>query len=711
MLKSTHLSSFFAAIFLSFIAVRTVAKEGMWIPKTLKTHKHNMHKMGLRMPIDMIYNEHGTGLNNAVVLFGGNCTAEVISPQGLLLTNHHCAFRAVQKLSTDEHNFFQNGFWARNLKEELPCKGLSVTFVRVMDDVTDTILAGIPDTLADNIRDNIIALRIDKLEKQYKAKTGLNATIAPYYNGNEYWISLTETFTDIRLTAFPPDDIGYFGGETEDWEWPRHTADFSMFRIYAGKDNKPAPYSADNKPYNTTAFFKININGYKEGDFAMAYGFPGSTQEYLSSGELNQKVNITEATAVEIRSHILDVWGANIKDAPMLSVKYAGKYNGLKGGLKKYRGEVEGIKAINVIDIKRTYEQAFQKWADNDTLQPFAKHLLNDFNYISFQSDSFVSVAAYTNEVLKGVEILQLGGTMQNMIGCFRDHLTTNELRDTLDKIMENTASFYKNFDAGLDSDVFMSVLPVVYSHIDKQGTINNKTALFTKVAAGLYDSSIFKNLVFLRAFTLTATMADSSKLLQDPLWRCYTGFTQLRDQFMSAANTYADALRYLNRLYMRARMIKDKDTPLYPDANLTLRVSYGNIEPLGTDSSHTYQTNLDGLMTLNGKSNDFKVPEKLSELYRTKDYGRWDVNGTVPLAFLATCQTTGGNSGSPVINKRGELIGTNFDRPYESTMSDHYFDNDRCRNISLDIRFTLFILEKYGAGGWLLDEMKLVKR
>jgi hypothetical protein len=327
-----------ACIALLVGASQVHAKEGMWLPPLIKNREADMKAMGLQIPVEKLYNDQGTGLNNSVVLFGKGCTGEVISSKGLVLTNHHCGYGTVQGLSSKEHDYFAEGFWAKNMGEEIPCPGLTVSFIRKMENVTDKIVADLPDTLDEVSREKIIAVRIKGLEKGYKTATGLEALIKPYYNGNQYWVTLMETFRDIRLVGFPPNGIGSFGGDTDNWMWPRHTGDFSMFRVYAGKDNKPADYSKENKAYAATQYFTINAGGYKEGDFTMVYGFPGSTMEYISSYQLNHISTYIDPIRIEARTKRLHAWTENMSQNRDVFLKYTSKRAGIANGWKKWQG-------------------------------------------------------------------------------------------------------------------------------------------------------------------------------------------------------------------------------------------------------------------------------------------------------------------------------------------------------------------------------------
>lgn len=717
------LISYFQYLLFSFsllIYLPATAKEGMWIPATLKAREKDMKAEGLEIPIDQIYNKNGTGLNNAVVLFGRGCTGEIISDNGLVLTNHHCGYGSVQGLTSAEKDYFANGFWAKNRNEEIPCKGLTVTFIRRMENVTDQILNGISPTLSDNLRDSMIAQRISATEKAFRESTHLDATIKPYFSGNQYWVAITETYRDIRLVGFPPNGIGAFGGDVENWMWPRHTGDFSMFRVYAGTDNKPADYAPANQPYHPVQFFSINTSGYREGDFTMVYGFPGTTNEYISSYELKQVYSITDPISIEARTRKLNVWTQHMNSSREVFLKYTAKRAGVANGWKKWQGEVQGLKVNNVTEKKQAYERAFQKWADADKTCPFADNILPQMQQAASQVDELIYNEQYNKEAALGIELIQQGASLENLTKCFRLHLSDSALRDTLTKVANSLDGFFKNYDAPTDKEVFKTLMDLYitkstslpyYYKVQYQAYNYN----LDRWADDVYKYSMLASPRKLKKFAANATPGDSTRIQSDPAWRLYDAIATLRKQNINQPlKEYNARMRYLNRLYLDAQMAMSRNKLFYPDANLTLRVAYGKVAGLTPEEAkkYSYQTRLSEAIALDDTASDiFKVPPKLKQLYQEKDFGRWGVNGDVPLAFTASNHTSGGNSGSPVLNSKGELIGTNFDRAYEGTMSDYYFDPTRCRNISVDIRYTLFIIEKFGNAGWLIDEMKLVKK
>ncbi len=704
----------------TLICLNSHAKEGVWIPATIKTQEKHMKELGLEIPISELYNESGTGLNNAVVLFGRGCTGEIISSKGLILTNHHCGYGTVQGLGNLERDYFATGFFAKNLQEEVPCPGLTVTFVRRMENVTDKIMPGISDTMHDAERDSIISKRISGLEREFEIKSGMDATIKPYFEGNQYWVAITETYRDIRLVGFPPNGIGQFGGDDENWVWPRHTGDFSVFRVYAGSNNKPAAYDAANKPYNASQFFNINIKGYKEGDFTMVYGFPGTTAEYISSFELNQVYNISDPISIAARTPKLKAWSKHMESSRDIFQKYTSKRAGVANGWKKWQGELEGLEANDAVSKKKELEKSFQDWANKNDENPYYRTLLPQLEAGTKEVDNLLTQDLHIREDLLGIELIQQGSSLERFAACFRANLSESALNDTLSKLATSLGWFYKNYDLATDKDVFKKLMPIYFKKCKEwlpdyyRAEYKAHKKNFKKWANFIYDTSLIASQERLLYFAAHAKAADSNRILQDPAWQLYNTVTTIRKAKLTPKiEAFRAQKHYLNRLYIKAQMQRDSSRFFYPDANLTLRLSYGNVKGIDPDGKpkYSWRTTIDEMVALDDQQNDwYKVPAKLTSLYEKKDFGRWAEKGILPLAFVADNHTSGGNSGSPVLNSKGELIGTNFDRAYEGTMSDYLFDPNRCRNISVDIRYTLFIIDKFGGAGWLIDEMNIIQ-
>lgn len=711
-----------ALCLLSLLLVSTLAthaREGMWMPSAIKEREAEMKRMGLQIPVEQLYNDQGTGLNQAVVLFGKGCTGEVISDRGLLLTNHHCGYGTVQGLSSKDKDYFANGFWAMNNSEELACPGLTVTFIRSMENVTDQILSGLPDTMRETLRDSLASARVRVLEGVYKKISGMDAAILPFYQGNQFWVMVSETFSDIRLVGFPPNGIGQFGGDTDNWMWPRHTGDFSLFRIYADKKGKPAEYSAANLPYKPKKSFAINIGGIKEGDFTMVYGFPGTTQEYISGAQLDQVYRISDPIRIEARTRKLGIWNAAMETDRDVFLKYTSKKARVANGWKKWQGEVRGLQINDVPAKKEAYEAEFAAWASVDTTLPYADNLLAAMNATILSANQSLKGYEYINEAVYGVELIAQSAALDKMILAARKSAVNSN--DAMVKAAGDWKGFFKNYDPALDEKVFVTMLSWYAENVPEFMPPAYKIMLasednnYERWASKVYSTSLFANENRFSEFMSNLGAADTSRIYADAGWQLYNTMATLRSQkVLPALLQNQNRMTRLNRLYMAAQMKKDVNKAFYPDASLTLRLTYGQIKGIDPDgpAGYSYQTYLSEVMAKDQQDvAEFKVPQKLKDLYARKDFGRWQVNGNVPVCFIADNHTSGGNSGSPVINGKGQLIGTNFDRIWEGTMSDLYFDPNLCRNISVDIRYTLFIIEKFGNAGWLLKEMKLVKK
>lgn len=709
----------FSLLFLAFLLCCNApvsAREGMWLPPLLAQQAAAMRAAGLKIPVDAIYNPNGTGLNGAVVRFGGGCTGEMISPEGLLLTNHHCGYGTVQGLSSAAKDYFAHGFWAMNNGEEIPCPGLTVSFVRKMDNVTAIVLKDVPDTLAGAERDTIIARNTRFVEDLYRNNhPGMEATVSSYYNGNEYWISLIEVFRDVRLVGFPPNGIGQFGGDTDNWMWPRHTGDFSIFRVYANADNKPAEYSRANKPYKPLKYFPINAKGVKEGDFTMVYGFPGTTQEYLAASQVAQVADIIDPIRIEVRTARLAAWTQKMKADRAVFLQYTSKRAGVANGWKKWQGEVQGLKEANVVARRRDAENKFQYWTQGDTTLPFADNVLMQIDANVARANEALPAEIYFQEAVFGVELIGRGAVLERLVTALQKGPSAD-----LQKAVGDWEGFYKNYDPATDRAVFDTLMPLFFARAGKyvpeyfRNELARYKGDFHAWSAAVYDQSVVAHRDRFAALMKEGWKASPARIQNDPAVLLYRAAMQTRKTEIAPVLAEAqERLNVLSRLHRKAQRAADPGRAWYPDANSTLRLAYGHvkgIDPQGP-APYSYQTYLSEVIAKdNPDVAEFQVPKKLKSLYANYDFGGWGNGKDVPVAFIADNHTTGGNSGSPVLNANGELIGTNFDRIWEGTMSDLQFDDTRSRNISVDIRYTLFIIEKFGGAGWLLKEMKIIR-
>ena len=658
-------------------SLSAVADKGMWLPSLISSRIKDMKQKGFKLSAEDIYSINKASMKDAVVLFDGGCTGEIVTEQGLLLTNHHCGYDAIQALSTVEHDYLTNGFWAMSNAEELPCPGLKVHILVRMEEVTDRIAAG-------ESRDEIIA-------KAEAEGVGFKASVESMYYGNEAYLFIYREFSDVRLVGAPPTTIGKFGADNDNWIWPRHTGDFSIFRIYADKDNNPAAYSADNKPYTPARHFEISTKGVKEGDFTMIYGFPGNTQEYITSDAVRYVAETSDPLKIDLRTQRLDIIGAAQKQSSETRIKYAAKQANIANAWKKWQGEVKGINRLGTLSKKLDYEARFRK--EN----PDKAYLLDSLSEAYNRNyEGYFTYELY-NETLRGIELQQVV-----YIG----------LNSTIDdeKKAAAMAQFYKDFDINVDRKLAVAMLT---AYCDNALVISDELEALVAAHGG---AAAYAEWLYDNTKLGTVEGATMEAILNDPI----TEFVFAIEPIREFASHYAyrnfsnipDIERWY-RPYVKALMEWDKKRAFFPDANLTLRVAYGKVA--GYDYAdgeyHLPQTTLEGIIAKdNPEIYDYNVPQALRDAYAKKDYGRWgiNINGkyTVPVCFIATNHTTGGNSGSPVINGKGELIGINFDRTWLSTMSDIEFDETLCRNIICDIRYVLFVIDKVGGAGWLIDEM-----
>ncbi len=700
------------------------ADEGMWLPSLIENRISDMQEKGFKLSAQDIYDINQASLKDAVVLFGRGCTGELISSEGLLLTNHHCGYGQIQQHSSVEHDYLRDGFWAMNRSEELPNKGLTVSFLERMEDVTGLILKGYTPEMTEEERVELVNKNSEALiGKVIKEGKGLRAKVEALYYGNQYFLFLYREYSDVRLVGAPPSSIGKFGGDTDNWMWPRHTGDFSIFRIYADKDNNPAPYSTDNVPYKPKKYFRISTAGIQEGDFTFIYGFPGRTQEYIHSEGVRYIEEIGDPHKIALRTKRLDIMVRHQAESQKVRIQYSSKHAGVANAWKKWQGEVKGIRKMKTVEAKKAYEKDFAAWAagtEYEGLTDRIARLYAELEPYSFATD-------YYNETIRTVEIANLAMSIARLYKKSGDSLVFESSK--AEDIIEN---FYKDYHQPIDKESFVAMMTEFDRNMPEASKPHFHTSMMEKYgsteewAEALFTETMFGNIENVKTLCAeknhTARMADMDKVNNDPATVFLNEYTKwYYDAVRPESARLNRELQLAYRDYMRGQMEFAKaqkgDTALaafYPDANLTLRVAYGHVKGYSPADGvyYTPSSTIKGIMEKdNPEIFDYNIPQRLRDIYKTKDYGRWtDVTGEVPVCFIATNHTTGGNSGSPVINANGDLIGLNFDRVWEGTMSDIVFDPEICRNISLDVRYVLFTIEKIGGAGYLLDEMTFVE-
>jgi hypothetical protein len=710
------------ALFLFILPVYALhAHEGMWVPTLLKSIESDLQSAGLQLTAEDVYSVNSGSIKDAIVLFGGGCTAEVISKEGLILTNHHCGFSAITDHSTVEQDYLKYGFWAKDRAAELWNGGLTATFVVRMEDVSSRILPELKSGQTEDERRAAVAKIAEGLTKAAVEGTGFQAVVRPFNFGNSYFLIVTETFKDVRLVGAPPSSIGKFGGDTDNWMWPRHNADFSLFRIYANAENMPADPSDANVPFVPRHVLPISLDGTRPGDFAMIYGFPGSTQRYLSSYAVDYVMNTADPMRIAMRAASLEVIDAAMRSSDHLRIQYADKQSGISNAYKKWIGELRGLKELNTLGTKRAMEAEYLMKAEKAGLTGYAavlpelKELYSGYVPYATARDLFVELVYY------GPEVFRYARRFNGMVDGAEKLKAENKWTSTVNEELEVLPGYFGSHQVEVDKRILKAILPVYLANLP--------TGMRPEVFAGIdtkfkgdtdaWVEDMYTRSVLTDPSRIEALLKGSSKkfvktMRKDPAYRTSQS---LFDHFLNEVRPkhveLGDRIELAMRTYVKGMMEMDPQRTFWPDANSTLRLSYGKVEGSEPRDAVIYEpyTTLDGVVEKYVPGDvEFDVPSRLLELHAAKDYGNYGVNGSMPVCFTSSLHTTGGNSGSPVLNGKGELIGLNFDRTWESTMSDIQFDPEKCRNICVDLRYILFIVDKFAGAGHLIDEMTVVR-
>jgi hypothetical protein len=714
-----------AIVLIAVFAFQNVkADEGMWFLAFINKNYKQMKAMGFKLKPKDIYDINNSSMKDAVVtLDGGSCTAELISPKGLLLTNHHCGYGEIQAHSTVEHDYLTNGFWAKSLEEELPNPGKTVTFLVRMEDVSDRVNAELKDEMSENERNATIRKISEVIQKEAVGDTHYDAQVRSFFKGNNFYLFVYETFTDIRLVGAPPSSIGKFGGDTDNWMWPRHTGDFSLFRIYCDKDGKPADYSPDNVPYTPKHYFPISIKGVKENDFAMIMGYPGTTQRYLTSWGVEQEMKNTNKIRIDVREKKLGILKKYMDKDDAIRIQYAAKYSQSANYYKYSIGQNKALAELKVVDEKKAIEKNLTDWiAKNDERKAKYGDALKLIEEAYKENNELDVVQQYWFEALYlGPEVFGAGFGLRRLEGALGSD-NKEQVDKTVEGMKERMQTYFKDYNQQVDKELFVALvgmfkekvpagyLPTLFTTIDSdfEGNIQ-------KYADKLYSTSILTDKARAEAFMENPTL----DVLQNDMGykasiSALETYFAVMGQIEGPNAKLGKGMRKFVAAWIEMEEEKDKDKLYYPDANSTIRLSYGKVGGYKVGNKvYDYTTDLKGLLAKEDKNNpeEFSVPDKLKELYKKKDYGEYGDKGRMIVCFTTDNDITGGNSGSPVLNGKGELIGVAFDGNWEAMSGDINFDTKLQKTINVDIRYVLFIIDKYAGAKNLIDEMTIVRK
>lgn len=711
-------------LILLFAAVASLhtakADEGMWIPMLIGKNYDEMQRLGLRLSKDDIYAVNHSSLKDAILQFGGGCTAEMISDKGLLLTNHHCGYDAIANLSTVDRNLLDNGFWAHNMDEELPAKGVTALFLQRMEDVTAEVTKAIGSATGEEYNKKLEEIS-KKIEEENNKGGKLVANVKSYFNGNQYILLIYKRYTDVRLVGTPPKSLGKFGGDTDNWMWPRHTSDFSMFRVYAGKDNQPAPYSADNVPYHPKKYLPVSARGVREGDYAMVMGYPGRTNRYEVSYGVDLSINVTNPSIVACRDLRLNIMKRHMDQNKAVYLQLTSSYSRIANYWKYFIGQTEQLKRLNVVAQKQEAEENFMEWQRRNNKET---SLMSDFEKIYTDYKPYAKHAVYYSEAFRAPALTRMAAGLKPLYDAYgrhHGHLVADTLKKYITQAQATYRATVKDYEKATDKELFAEMTrlyymnvpraqhPAIYSSILNGASGSSKTPYVT-YATSVYSSTFLTDSNKFNAFCKAPSY---SKLKSDAAMQYAVSFiTNFSKNYQPKIEAFGNKKADLAREYVKQLMQMKKGKLMYPDANSTMRITYGKVlsyEPLD-GVKYTYFTTLDGLMAKYKPNDDeFDVPQELVTLYKNKNYGRWaDRDGTLHTCFITNNDITGGNSGSPVINGNGELIGAAFDGNWEAMSGDIAFDKKYKRTIVCDVRYVLFLIDKMGHADNLIREMDI---
>lgn len=695
------------------------ADEGMWLlPLLEKLNYAEMKDMGMELTPEQIYSINKSSLKDAIVIFGGGCTGEIISDQGLLLTNHHCGYGQIQSHTTLENDILGEGFWAKTKEDELPNPGLTVTFLVSVDIVTDKVLADVNDEMSEEKRFEKINENIEKIEEEAGEGNDYQVSVRSFFDNNQYLLFVYETYKDVRLVGTPPESVGKFGHDTDNWMWPRHTGDFSMFRVYSGPDGKPAEYSKENIPLKPKHHLPVSLKGIDKGDFTMILGYPGGTDRYITSWGVEELMDVEHPNRIKIRGVRQDVLTEDMQANKEIYNKYASKYARSSNYWKYSIGQSKGIKRLKVIERKKEEEAAFAKWIEEDAARKerYGSVLTDIESYYKSRKSAYNNLQIM-GEVFRGTEIISLANRAFKLEGLLNsDEAKPEEIKAEAEKLKTAAEGFYKDYSQSTDIKVVKALLKTYYEMVpanqrpDFFATIEGKyKGNFDKYVDMLFEKSIFDNQDKYEDFLAN----PSAKVLaKDPAFIIAKSVSVVRDKEIEQYRKGGMEFTKARRLYTEGMLKMNENRRYYPDANFTMRLTYGTVGDYSpADAVHyKHYTTLTGVMEKEGPAKgEFEVPDRLKELYKDKDYGPYAEADYMPVCFTSNNDITGGNSGSPVINGKGELIGIAFDGNWEAMSGDIVFEDSLQKTINVDIRYVLFIIDKYAGASHLVEEMTIV--
>ena len=723
-------------VFATIMMLGARADEGMWIPMLIGKNYDEMQRMGLKLTKEDLYSINHSSMKDAILQFGGGCTAEMISNNGLLLTNHHCGYDAIANLSTVDRNLLDNGFWAHNMQEEMPAAGVTALFLQRMDDVTDEVKKYVGTSTGE-----VYTKRFEEIKKVIEEREGMKgkfvANVKEYFNGNQYFLLIYKKYTDVRLVGNPPKSLGKFGGDTDNWMWPRHTADFSMFRIYAGADNEPAPYNINNKPYHPGKFLPVSIKGVEEGDYAMIFGYPGRTNRYEVSYGVDLAVNTTNPSIVAIRDLRLAIMKRHMDRDKSVYLQLTSRYSSIANYWKYFIGQTEQLQRLHVIDDKKKNEEEFTAWARSNGGDP---ELMSKFAVAYADYKPYAKHAVYYNECYRSSALARMAGALKPLYDYYEKNAKPDEdsVRKYITAAQTARRSLVKEFDLGTEKEILAEMTRMYYENVDKTQLPDIYTSvIFNKNCVGkkcdkvkdketlpCYTGTTYTQYAdYVFAHTIVADSNVFNTFCTKPTFKALKNDAAVQ-YAMSFVNNYTknyqpkvEAFSYkkaeLAKEYLREMMLQKKDKMFYPDANSTMRVTYGKVKSYNPQDGvhYNFYTTLDGLMAkYKPGSEEFDAPIELVNLYKAKDFGRYAdaVDGKIHTCFITTDDITGGNSGSPCINANGELIGAAFDGNWEAMSGDIAFDKKYKRTIVCDVRYILFLIDKMGHADNLIKEMDI---